>query len=69
MANESKNFLLTGGRSVSTLDLARQLHAAGHKVFSADTTKMHPCCVSNSVAKNYAIPSPRFETPAFIEAL
>ena len=69
MANGSKNFLLTGARSVSTLDLARQLHAAGHNVFSADTTKFHICSVSNSIAKNYTIPSPRFETTAFVEAL
>lgn len=69
MTSTIKNFLLTGGRSTSTLELARQLHAAGHCVFSADTSKWHVCSVSNAVQKNYVIPSPRFSTEASIEAL
>lgn len=65
----SKTFLLTGGRSASTLDIARQFHAAGHRVLSADTFRWHVCNVSNSVDKNFRLPTPRFETENFITAL
>ena len=69
MPNASKTFLLTGGRSSSTLDIARQLHSAGHRVLSADTKRWHVCKFSNAVSKNFLIPSPRFETAKFIEKL
>ena len=69
MSNEKKNFLLTAGRAPSTLDLARQLNAAGHQVFVADTTTWHVCRGSNAVKKNFVIPSPRFQTEKFIEEL
>lgn len=69
MPNEKKNFLLTAGRAPSTLDLARQLNAAGHQVFVADTTTWHVCRGSNAVKKNFVIPSPRFQTEKFIEEL
>ncbi len=69
MSNEKKKFLLTGGRSPSTLDLARQLNAAGHKVFIADTIKWHVCSFSNAVAQSFVVPSPRFKTDAFIDSL
>lgn len=69
MSNKTKNFLLTAGRSPSTLDLARQLHLAGHTVFIADTTKWNICRFSNAVKKNFIIPSPRFKTETFIQTL
>lgn len=69
MLNEKKNFLLTAGRAPSTLDLARQLKAAGHRVFVADTTNWHVCRGSNAVTKNFIIPSPRFQTENFIKSL
>jgi len=69
MSNEKKNFLLTAGRAPSTLDLARQLNAAGHQVFVADTTTWHVCRGSNAVKKNFVIPSPRFQTEKFIQEL
>lgn len=69
MTVKVKKFLLTGGRSTSTLDLARQLHASGHRVFSADTSQWHVCSVSNAIQKNFVIPSPRFATKASIQAL
>lgn len=66
---QRKRFLLMGGRSTSTLDLARQLHAAGHEVLTADTTKWHICGASNAISKSLVIPSPRFEPEAFIKIL
>lgn len=65
----SKKFLLTGARSIATLDLARQLKDSGHEVFSADTIKWHFCNFSNAVKKNFVVPSPRLNTEAFIDAL
>lgn len=69
MSNQKKNFLLTAGRAPSTLDLARQLHSAGHNVFIADTIHWNLCRASNAVKENFIVPSPRFETDQFIEAL
>ncbi|HRD56323.1 MAG TPA: ATP-grasp domain-containing protein [Parachlamydiaceae bacterium] len=70
MSNQKKNFLLTAGRSPSTLDLARQLHlAGGHHVYIADTISWHVCRASNAVKENFIVPSPRFQTEEFIEAL
>lgn len=69
MSNEKKKFLLTAGRSPSTLDLARQLNAAGHKVYIADTIRWHVCSFSNAVARSFVVPSPRFKTDAFIGSL
>lgn len=66
---KKRRILLTCGKFISTLDLARKLHAAGHEVFVADTSKRHLCRFSNAVTKNYLIPSPRFETEASIGAL
>jgi len=68
-SSQKKNFLLTAGRAPSTLDLARQLHAAGHNVFIADTIKWHMCRASNAVKENFIVPSPRFQTENFILAL
>lgn len=69
MSNEKKKFLLTAGRAPSTLDLARQLNSAGHDVYIADTIRWHVCRASNAVKGNYIVPSPRFQTDAFIQAL
>jgi len=69
MSNEKKNFLLTAGRAPSTLDLARQLNSAGHSVYIADTIRWHVCSASNAVSRNFIVPSPRFETAAFIKSL
>lgn len=60
---------MTAGRSWITLDLARQLKAAGHKIFVADTTNHHVSRYSNAVTKTFLVPSPRFESEKFIEAL
>ena len=64
-----KNILLTAGRSPLTLDLARQLQSAGHRVFIAETMKLHVCRFSKAVSKSFVIPSPRFHSENFVEAL
>jgi predicted ATP-grasp superfamily ATP-dependent carboligase len=66
---ETKNILITAGRSPITLDLARQFKAASHNVFVTETTRIHLCTFSNAIKKAFVIPSPRFEPDAFIDAL
>lgn len=64
-----KNILLTSGRFPATLELARLLHSAGHRVYIADTSRWHFCRFSNAVVESLKIPSPRFHFDAFLEAL
>lgn len=64
-----KKFFISGGRSTSTLDLARQLHAAGHHIITADTTSLNVCAFSRAVAKSVVFPSPRFKTAAFSKTI
>jgi len=61
--------LLTGGRWIPTLDLARRFHEEGHTVFTADSTRYHICRFSNSVEQNFLVPSPRFQGKQFVDAL
>lgn len=64
-----KKILITAGRSPITLDLARQLNAAGHEIYITETSRFHLCSFSNAVKKNFIIPSPRFEPKNFLDAL
>ncbi|MGK5595458.1 MAG: ATP-grasp domain-containing protein [Parachlamydiaceae bacterium] len=64
-----RNILLTAARSPVTLELARLLHSAGHRVFVADTTKLNTSRFSNSVEKTFLIPSPRFFPDEFLSSL
>ena len=64
-----KNILITAGRSWVTLDLARQLEQAGHKIYIADTSSSHVCRFSNATEKCFVVPSPRFEPAKFIDTL
>ncbi len=66
---DSRNILITSGRSPVTLELARQLHHAGHKIYVADTLALHICRFSNAVDKSFLIRSPRLHTEGFIEDL
>lgn len=65
----AQNILLTAARSPVTLEIARLLHSAGHRVFVADTTKLNTSRFSNSVEKTFLIPSPRFYPQEFINTL
>jgi len=51
------------------LDLARQLHSAGNKVYVADTSPWHICRFSNKVDRTFVVPSPRFSPKEFIDSL
>lgn len=62
----SFNVLLTGGRAPVTLDLARMLHRAGHRVYVAESAVCHLCRLSRAVEQCYAVPSPRHETEAYL---
>ncbi len=64
-----KNVLMTGARLPCAMDLARQLKRSGHRVFIADTSKMHPIGFSNSIENYFIIPSPRFFFDEFVQAI
>lgn len=64
-----KNVLMTGARLPCAIDLARQLKRSGHRVFIADTSKMHPIRFSNSIENYFIIPSPRFFFDEFVQAI
>lgn len=66
---KGKRILLTGARSYVTLDLARQLKAAGCEIFVVETTPVHVCRFSSTVTKSFTVPSPRFNRFSFITEL
>jgi predicted ATP-grasp superfamily ATP-dependent carboligase len=65
----TSNILLTGARSTCALELARHLHAQGHRVIACDTSSGHVARFSNAVDKFLTIPSPRYQTEGFVQAL
>ncbi|MCK4934262.1 MAG: ATP-grasp domain-containing protein [Simkaniaceae bacterium] len=67
--SKKKNILLTGAKNFIALDLARSLHSAGHRVFVVETSFLHFCKFSNAIEKSFVVPSPRFATEKYIEAL
>lgn len=69
MKHTPKKILITSGRSPVTLDLARQLHGAGHQVYIAETMSIHVCRFSNAVTKSFLVPSPRLNSEGFIQKL
>lgn len=67
--SKQKKILITAGRSWVTLDLARQLNSAGHKIYIAETSNHHVCRLSRAVENSFIVPSPRFEPEKFIDSL
>jgi len=63
------NILLTNGRFPVTLDLARQLHSAGHNVFVVDPMEYHVCKSSLAVKKSYYSPAPSIDAPGYIKTV
>ncbi len=61
--------LLTGGRAPCTLELARALHAAGHRVLVAESARYHLCRVSRAVERNFRVPAPNEDKEAFLAAV
>ncbi|MCW3792757.1 ATP-grasp domain-containing protein [Paenibacillus sp. LS1] len=65
----SLRVLLTGGRAPVTLDLARMLHRAGHRVYVAESAARHLTKSSSAVEQCAAVPSPRHDTKAYLAEL
>ncbi|MGC5770923.1 ATP-grasp domain-containing protein [Paenibacillus pabuli] len=65
-ASASLKVLLTGGRAPVTLDLARMLHRAGHRVYVAESVVRHLCRWSSAVEQCFIVPSPRHETENYL---
>ncbi|EJD48881.1 hypothetical protein AURDEDRAFT_161817 [Auricularia subglabra TFB-10046 SS5] len=61
--------LLSNGRFPVTIDIARQLHRAGHVVFIVDPTQYHICKFSRAVKKSYYVPAPHFHPHGYVEAV
>ncbi len=68
-AQSPKKILITFARSFLALELARQLHAAGHKIFIADSMEYHVTRFSNTISKCFHLPSPRFDAEGYIDGL
>ncbi|MCE0450288.1 ATP-grasp domain-containing protein [Brevibacillus sp. AF8] len=67
--NTKQSVLLTGGRAPATLELARLLGSAGHRVIVAESARRHLCQHSRYVELSYQVPSPRQQSGAYIEKL
>ncbi|WFA82517.1 ATP-grasp domain-containing protein [Paenibacillus amylolyticus] len=65
----SLRVLLTGGRAPVTLDLARMLHRAGHRVYVAESALRHLTRSSSAVEQCAVVPSPRHNTRAYLAEL
>jgi predicted ATP-grasp superfamily ATP-dependent carboligase len=65
----NKNILITGCRFFYALELARLFYRAGHKVFVADSMKLHLCKYSKCVSQTFLIPSYRFDFKNFEKEL
>ena len=64
-----KNILLTGGRAPATLDLARCLDRAGHRVAIAESFPHHLSRYSRAVWKNFRLPPANDHPESYIETL
>ncbi len=60
-----KIILLTGTRAPATLDLARRLRSAGHRVVGADSMHFPLGRYSNAFAAHHRLPSPRWAPQSF----
>lgn len=64
-----KNILLTGGRGPAVLDLARQLHQAGHRLIMAESSRIYFARFSNAINVHELVPNPALDEEGFIKAL
>lgn len=69
MPTASKRILLTGGRAPVTLDLARLFHAAGHRVYVAESLPQHLAGASRAVTESFHVPAPNEDFEGFVAAL
>ncbi|KAF1832168.1 hypothetical protein BDW02DRAFT_571318 [Decorospora gaudefroyi] len=63
------NVLLSNGRFPVSLDLARQLHKAHHRVYTVDPMEFHICKFSWAVKKSKETPAPATDPAGYIEAV
>ncbi|NHN28646.1 ATP-grasp domain-containing protein [Paenibacillus agricola] len=63
------HILLTGGRAPITLELARMLAKAGHRIDLAESVPHHLCRQSRSVAQSHQVPAPNKDPEPYIAAL
>lgn len=61
--------LLTGARAPAALELARLLHAAGHRVVVAESLGHHLGSASRAVAASHVVPAPVDDRAGFVAAL
>ncbi|MEO8765083.1 MAG: hypothetical protein ABI416_12385 [Ginsengibacter sp.] len=61
--------LITGARAPAALEMARSFFKAGHKVIMADSMCFTIARWSNTVAKYYRLPSPRYKAAEYIHEL
>ncbi|MVP01151.1 ATP-dependent carboxylate-amine ligase [Paenibacillus lutrae] len=61
--------LITGGRAPAALELARQLDAAGYRVYAADSVARPLIRYSASIQQFYRVPGPRFNRRQFLSRL
>ncbi len=61
--------LVTGARAPHALALVRLLAAAGHEVYTAETSQYHICRYSNAIRDNFEVPSPRTDPEGFVNTI
>ncbi len=64
---EQKNILITGARSFTALELARQMNSQGQRIFVADSSKWYLTRFSNTIEKAFTVASARFESELFAQ--
>lgn len=64
-----KKILITYARSFLALELARQLRAAGHEIYIADSMHYPISLFSNAVKKRFKVPSPRYSPKEYIDGI
>jgi predicted ATP-grasp superfamily ATP-dependent carboligase len=69
MVKGRETVLLTGGRAIPTLDLARKFHETGRLVYVADSIPFSVSRASNAVCQYFTLPSPKSDTRKYIAAL
>ncbi|RPA74034.1 hypothetical protein BJ508DRAFT_230966 [Ascobolus immersus RN42] len=63
------NILLTNGRFPVSIDVARQLHLAGHNIFVVDPMHYHVCKFSNVVYRSHYVPAPHVDAEGYLKAV
>lgn len=65
----TKNILVTGGRSPVALHLSRMLHDSKYNVYGAESEPYHLSKKSNAIKKSYIVPKPNENHYDYIQAL